>query len=279
MKTLFLFLSFTVLAAAQSTTTGAAVFTGSGLNDATSGGRFTALPTNAAYVVTISATGTPDHFTWTLNDGAASSPVAITGAAQTLSNGITIRFAATTGHTLADSWLIAVSATSSSSGVNYINGGIAASMRTSQNKLREVVSVQDFGAVANGTPAGLTGTDQSAAFQKCSNMATVVWLSVSCFIPYAGGNCYMLGAQVIVYSSVTFYSDNRATCVQKMAGSGIGIAFQMFTTNNGNNVPNASGVTDIHFRNFTLDGNKANQAGLASNQNGLSRCSDALVAR
>ncbi len=163
MRTLFLFLSFALLATAQSTTTGAAVFSGSGLNDATSGGRFTALPTNATYLVTISATGTTDHFTWTLDDGTPSAPVAITGAAQTLSNGITITFAATTGHTLADSWSIFVSATSSSSGVNYINGGNAAAMRSSQSKLRDIASVKDYGALGNGS-------DATTAFQNALNV-------------------------------------------------------------------------------------------------------------
>lgn len=98
--------------------TGTAVFAGSGLNDATSGGVFAPYvpgDTGSApggvghlYVVTISATGTPDSFTWTKDGGAASSPVAITGAAQVLADGVTITFLATTGHTLLANWTVQV---------------------------------------------------------------------------------------------------------------------------------------------------------------------------
>lgn len=84
---------------------GAAVFTGGGLNDATAGGNHTANQTNL-FEVEIDATGTPDTFKWRKNGGAYTAAVAITGSAQTLSDGVTITFAATTGHTLANKWAI-----------------------------------------------------------------------------------------------------------------------------------------------------------------------------
>lgn len=85
-----------------------AIFIGTGLNDLTSGGAYTAgLATpGAQFLVTIDATGTPDTFTWTINGGGGATGVAITGAAQTLSDGVTVTFAATTGHTLADQWTV-----------------------------------------------------------------------------------------------------------------------------------------------------------------------------
>lgn len=89
--------------------TGPAVFSGSGLNDATGGGSYSSVAANDSahtYVAQISATGSPDHFTWARDGGAVSAPVAITGAAQTLMDGITITFAATTGHHIGDSWSI-----------------------------------------------------------------------------------------------------------------------------------------------------------------------------
>ena len=92
-------------------TVGAVAFTGSGLNDATSGGAFTGTP-SGSYRVQIDGTGTPDTFKWS-NDGGATweaTGVAITGAAQTLEKGVTITFAATTGHTSGDRWDIAVTA-------------------------------------------------------------------------------------------------------------------------------------------------------------------------
>lgn len=82
-----------------------AVFTGSGLDDLTPGGAFTgAEPTR--FKVVIDGEGTPDTFKWSKDGGLTweATGVAVTGAAQTLENGITITFGATTGHTIADAW-------------------------------------------------------------------------------------------------------------------------------------------------------------------------------
>ena len=84
----------------------AAVFTGTGLDDGTSGGTFSG-SASKDYLVEIDANGTPDTFRWS-DDGGASwtSGVAITGSAQVLSDGVTIEFVATTGHTVTDQWAI-----------------------------------------------------------------------------------------------------------------------------------------------------------------------------
>jgi hypothetical protein len=76
---------------------------GSGLDDATIGGTFSG--TNyTTFDVQIDTTGTPDKFRWRKNRGAWTTLVSITGSAQTLADGITITFAATTGHTLGNTW-------------------------------------------------------------------------------------------------------------------------------------------------------------------------------
>lgn len=87
----------------------AVAFTGTGLNDATSGGTPTSAP-GTAYTVIIDAVGTPDTFKWKKGSGSFTTGVAITGAAQNLSGGVQITFAATAGHTLGDQWLIGVGA-------------------------------------------------------------------------------------------------------------------------------------------------------------------------
>jgi len=89
-------------------TVGAVSFTGTGLNDATSGGAYSGTGNSATYEVEIDATGIPDTFKWKKDSGAYTTGVAITGSAQTLSDGVTITFAATTGHTLGDKWTISV---------------------------------------------------------------------------------------------------------------------------------------------------------------------------
>jgi len=87
-----------------SKTIGEITFTGSGLDDMSNGGLFTGFA-DVNYEVVIDGTGTPDTFKWSDDGGVTyTETVAITGSDQTLSNGVTIKFQATTGHTLADKW-------------------------------------------------------------------------------------------------------------------------------------------------------------------------------
>ena len=80
-------------------------FSGIGLNDVTWG----TAATNAAtsyYEVVIDTVAAPDKFKWRKNGGSWTTLVVITGASQTLDEGQAITFAATTGHTLNDQWMI-----------------------------------------------------------------------------------------------------------------------------------------------------------------------------
>lgn len=78
-----------------------------GLNDATASGTYSGSAPEI-FEVLIDATGSPDTFTWRRlrNTAAPTTAVAITGAAQTLTDGVTITFAATTGHVIGGKWLI-----------------------------------------------------------------------------------------------------------------------------------------------------------------------------
>ncbi len=83
-------------------------FTGTGLNDLSTGGTFTG-PIDRKFRIQIDGVAAPDTFRWTKDSGASplvwdASTVSITGAAQTLTDGITITFGATTGHILNDRW-------------------------------------------------------------------------------------------------------------------------------------------------------------------------------
>lgn len=84
-------------------------FKGDGLNDATWGVGSTAADLTY-YEVVIDGVGTGgggvDTFKWRVNGGAWTETVDITGAAQTLADGQQITFAATTGHTADDQWVI-----------------------------------------------------------------------------------------------------------------------------------------------------------------------------
>jgi len=85
-------------------------FAGAGVNDGVFNGTYTG--STHTYCAVIDATGTPDTFSWGTNgacdDGATG--VAVTGANQALSSGAVIKFATTTGHTLADKWSVVATA-------------------------------------------------------------------------------------------------------------------------------------------------------------------------
>jgi|ERR1700719_820155 len=97
------------LSAATSVISAAVHTTGTGLNDATSGGTNTAT-VDHVYRVKISTAAGTDKYELSTDGGAYGSEVSLTGSAQTLANGVTITFAATTGHTLGDIWTITVPA-------------------------------------------------------------------------------------------------------------------------------------------------------------------------
>jgi hypothetical protein len=86
---------------------GTTTFTGSGLNDLTYGGNYNSSDVRT-YRVKIDAAAATDTFTWSQNVAAGwdATGVAIIGTAQELIKGITVTFAATTGHVLNEYWEI-----------------------------------------------------------------------------------------------------------------------------------------------------------------------------
>jgi hypothetical protein len=90
------------------------VFSGTGLNDLSSSGSYT-YTSKLTYLVQIDSVGiiagSHDTFIWSSDGGVTwSTRTAIAGAAQLLSNGVSIIFAHTQGHTLGDSWSIVATA-------------------------------------------------------------------------------------------------------------------------------------------------------------------------
>lgn len=85
------------------------VFSGTGLNDLTHLGKATYPDNGLTYFqIKITATGTPDSFQYSMDNGATwnGSNIAITGAEQSIggTKDVRIQFGATTGHTLNDRW-------------------------------------------------------------------------------------------------------------------------------------------------------------------------------
>lgn len=75
------------------------------LDDMTSKGDFTGTPA-VVFEIEIDSAGSPDTFKWKKGSGSYVSGVQITGSDQNLSDGVSIKFGAATGHTLGDKWTI-----------------------------------------------------------------------------------------------------------------------------------------------------------------------------
>jgi phage tail sheath gpL-like len=79
------------------------IWQGGTLDDMTSHGTYTAT-TAKKYRVKISSTGTPDQFQYSENNGTSWSVASNVTSTASLSSGVTISFAATTGHATNDEW-------------------------------------------------------------------------------------------------------------------------------------------------------------------------------
>src|SRR5690606_17907751 len=106
----------------------------SGLNDLTEGGSYTGTD-DIRYEIEIFTVGVTDTFRWReyLTGSETFDPptgwndngglgIDITGSAQSLSNGVTITFGATTGHDSADSWIVSAKSDDRVSATNENTG-------------------------------------------------------------------------------------------------------------------------------------------------------------
>ena len=134
-------------------TIGAAVFLGSGLDDANSGGTFTGTTggTPPVYTLEVDANGIPDTFKWKKNSGSWTSGVSMSGV-HTLSDGVTVLFTNSTGHLIGDQWTITVQTVN---GVTFVAGG-------------SVFLTADVGRHIKGPNAG------SAVITSLSSATTVI---------------------------------------------------------------------------------------------------------
>lgn len=166
----------------------APTFTGAGLNDMKTGGTATSgITATSTYEVEIDATGTPDTYKWRLNGGSYTTGVSITGANQTLSNGVVITFAATTGHTVGNKWTFTVQPAIGVSGDvhqgiaigvdsdgymhynfgTYITEGFFYRRSSTPESISSVTAVQ---SIDTGNGCGANG--EAGAAQSCDDQAS-----------------------------------------------------------------------------------------------------------
>lgn len=112
---------------------------------------------------------------------------------------------------------------------NYTPSGVGAVARTVQAKLREVVSVKDFGALGNDS------TDDAASIQSALNAGTgIVW---------APPGTYRVSVSSTVPSNVRFVGNGEGSTILKGTGTNI----NLIEVGTGANNPNNVAVSDMSF--------------------------------
>lgn len=153
-------------------------FTGTGLDDATLTGHYEGTTTNKTFYVKIDATGTPDTFSWSTDNFATTEAtgVAITGADQTLEDGISIMFNATTGHTIGDIWSgsaspvnvdsgIASNRNTGSSGIGYTHMGLYYDVSTNKWTFFDEYDPEPTGTIDTTHASFSSGTVKADTFE------------------------------------------------------------------------------------------------------------------
>ena len=107
----------------------------------------------------------------------------------------------TSGTTIDSAWLNDVNSATYSGGAVYTPGGAGRVPTTVQSKLRESVSVKDFGAVGDGI------TNDSVAIQAAITYAQTIGAGV--FLPAATYYCGSTG--LLITASIHLYGSNGAT--------------------------------------------------------------------
>lgn len=191
-------------------------FTGTGINDMTTSGTPVAV---ASYLVQIDTAGTPDTFEWSDDGGTTfTTGVAITGSAQLLNNGVSVTFAATTGHTVGDNWTFsAVSTTINPPIIKSIGLTLGASYVPILSSFEvdlanKVIQRDDMNAATGVSNIEITGREPTGSLNPDLMLAAQydVWTQFLAMTPQSivgavgstAGNIFEISIPEAIYDSV-----------------------------------------------------------------------------
>ena len=147
----------------------------------------------------------------------------------------------------------ALAASSGSSLVGFIQSGTGAVAETVQTKLRETVSVKDFGAVGDGT------TDDTASIQAAINFCQASGRSLFFPAPTVS-QYYKVTSELTITGSMNFIGEGMENTA--ILGSGLGVGKHVIK------VTDVDKIFGCEFRNFTIIGDNACNGMLINNLSG-----------
>lgn len=140
--------------------------------------------------------------------------------------------------------------TDQSSDLSFIQAGTGAVVRTAQNKMREIFSVADFGAVGDGS------TDNSAAFQLAIDAAAATGKPCGVLVP---NGTWRIDSEVAIQSNnVELFGNGRGSLVTLYVDGAIkvggAVASTLYSGVRGLAIGAASGITADAMVTFTNTG-------------------------
>ena len=217
-------------------------FTGTGLNDAEFTGHYTGTSSNKSFYVKIdSSHGNDDTFKWSTDNFVTTeaSLIAITGDDQSLEDGISIKFNATSGHTVNDQWVgtaspvnvdtgIGSNRNTGTSGVGYTHVGMFYDISTNYWTFFDEYSPEPTGTIdtshasfSYGTiKADLVGSVTGAVTGNASTASTLLNArSISLGGDVTGSVSFNGSTDVTLTATVVNDSHTHDTRYVKLAGS------------------------------------------------------------
>jgi hypothetical protein len=151
--------------------------------------------------------------------------------------------------------LATLAASGGSALVGFLQAGTGAQLRTVQSKLREAVSVRDFGAVGDSNGTTGNGTDDTAAIQAAVTFANAagrsVYVPTGCYritspINFAGSQtkaefCGESNFNTIIFADFTSVTPVAALSLNASVGARTYVGFKNFQIK-GRSVANVSGI-------------------------------------
>lgn len=236
---------------AGASTISAITFSGAGLNDVTFGGTYTgnAVQTLRVQIVTAAA---PDTYEWSIDGGAtwAVASVAIVAGAMALNyTGVTVTFAATTGHTVGNYWQVTLTPATgviNDTGGYYIGGAMFANAFGTYN------TAVGISSLANGTNTGqhITAFGYNSLNKNTTGTSNVSIGSFSSRSNTTGYNNTVIGSQAMNlnttgYANTVSGYQSMQTNIGGYNNSAYGYQSLNYNTTGNNNT--ANGYQSLYF--------------------------------